>query len=107
MAKSEDNSPKWAKVIKRKKVDKPKIVSKIVIIKISGNRHVKVLQMGDKAVVRVAGEIIFNNLKTEVNFDKWWENTIDIIGKNSTIDVIKSEVVDNKAMKLIHEKYGG
>jgi len=107
MGKSEDNIPKKAKVVKRKKVDNPKIVSKIVIIRTGDNRHVKVLQRGDKAVVRTGGEIIFNNLKTTANFDKWWENTIDIIGKNNTIDVVKSEVVDNDAMKEIHKKYGG
>ena len=88
------------------KVTKPAIVSKIIVIKIAGD-HIKILQRGDKVVVRRKGEILFNNLKTKMNFDKWWKDTIEALGNGTELNVIKSEVVDNKAMKAIHGKYGG
>lgn len=82
-----------------------RIVSKIVVIKI-GDMYIKALQMGDKAVVRKQGGILFNNLHDdEKNFDKWWKQTIDILGKNNTVEVIKAEKVKNSDMEKILEKY--
>ena len=92
-------------MIKSEKPKKTKkIESKITVIKI-GNDHIKILQRGDKVVVRQGAGILFNNLKNKQNFDKWWEETVEAINKTTTMDVIKSEVVDNKAMTAIHAKY--
>ena len=99
---SKDQSKKKGKA----KVTTPAIVSKIVVIKIKGD-HIKILQRGDKVVVRRKGEILFNNLKNKMNFDKWWDETIEGLGNGTELNVVKSEVVDNEAMKLIHGKYGG
>ena len=98
---SEDQPKKTTKAKPRE------IESRIVIIKIGEGIHIKVLQYGDKAVVRQGAQILFNNLKNKLDFNKWWEETLDSIGKKTKIDVVKSEVVDNKAMKDIHSKYGG
>ena len=89
---------------KQTKKTKPKIISKITVIKVGGF-HIKILRRGDKVVVRKPGEILFNNLKTKDNFTEWWEKTIDSLEKSTKLDVIKDEIVDNKAMSLIHAKY--
>ena len=79
------------------KPKKPKIVSKITVVKIGGE-HFKILEKGQKVVVRVRGGIAFNNLNNNENFNKWWKATIDALGAETDIDVIKSEVVTNKSM---------
>ena len=84
---------------------KTKIVSKIIIISLNESTYIKVLQRGDKAVVRQGGEIIFNNLKNKNNFNDWWEKNIDSLSDKIDINVKKSEIVDNDAMIKIHEKY--
>ena len=91
--------------LKGKKKEKEVVVSKIIIIKINDRTHVKVLQKGDKAVVRQGAEIIFNNLKNKSNFDKWWEESIEGLSKSTKLDVVKSEIVDNDAMDKIHTNY--
>lgn len=100
MIKSEDNKPN-----KSAKSTKPDVVSKITIIQLDKTTHIKVLQMGDKAVVRQKGGILFNNLNNRQNFDKWWEDTIDAISKNTKFEVTKSEIVDNNDMVKILAKY--
>ena len=87
-----------------KKKTNPKVISKITIVEIKG-QHIKLLQKGKKVVARVKGGIAFNNLNTDNDFDKWWEETIDALGDKTDINVIKSEVVPNKSMDAILSKY--
>ena len=70
-----------------------------------GNDHIKVLQRGDKAVVRQGAGILFNNLKTKDDFNIWWSDTMDVLTRSTDFNVVKNEVVDNKAMTKILAKY--
>ena len=85
--------------------NKPKIISKITVIKLDSWNHLKIMEMGDKVVVRQGAQILFNNLKNKLNFDKWWNETVDGFGENVEIEVIKTEIVSNDAMTKIHSKY--